>query len=217
MRQEDVKRYIGQSFSNETTTHEAPKIVGPTAQERNTRVFWQTLLGTLVFDVIKDLFGEESAEIAQAREESESALKADELARREVALIQNRLAACESDLVYLPHETSQAPYGSAEGAAIGNLREERERLLDEWGRLRIHLIEAKAYAAKVATNKRQETERFARRARQAHAQAKAKRGEVHDLLEHMFKEIDNQLGEAWFAALAFGKEVEGRELEQGPA
>jgi hypothetical protein len=156
----------------------------------------------------KDLFAEELAEIGQAREDLEHALKAEEYAGRELIMVQNSLAACEAFLARLPHETAQALFES-EDAAIGDLREERDRLLREQGRLRGRLIEAKAHAAKVATNERQETDRFARRVRQAHARARAKHNEVHDRLERMLKEVDDQLGEAWSIALASGEQVRG--------
>ncbi|HZC18360.1 MAG TPA: hypothetical protein VE225_01490, partial [Rubrobacteraceae bacterium] len=74
---------------------------------------------------------------------------------------------------------------------------------------RERLIEAKAHAAKVSTNERQETDRFARRVRLAHARARAKHNEVHDRLERMLKEVDDQLGEAWSIALASGEQVRG--------
>lgn len=170
--------------------------------------FWHTTLGTAILAATKDLFTEELTEIEQARKERERALKADESARRELVVIQNELAACEASLANL-HETSQALAESEATDIVGSLGKERERLSAEQGRLRERLIEAKAHAARVATNERRETDGFARRAREAHARAKAKRNEVHDLLERMFKEVDDQLGEAWFAALVFGEHEAG--------
>lgn len=205
MPQEEARHRDGRPLSSAATAHEASEALDLIAQDRPSDGFWHTTLGTIILSAIENLFAEELSEIQRAREDRELALKASEYAQREVALLQNSLAACEAALADLPHETSRAPHGSNDGAAVGSLKE-RERLSANQGRLRIRLIEAKAHAAKVATNERQETDRFARRARRAHARAKAKRGEVHAHLEQTFKEVDDKLGEAWFVALAFGEQ-----------
>jgi hypothetical protein len=209
---EEVQHHGEQASHGETTGHETPELLGLTAQEQPPSEFWQTTLRMVILTAVKELFGEELAEIERAREDRDRALKADESARREIGLIQNSLAVCKSSLACLSHETSQVPHESDEGTIIGNLREERERLWAEQGKLRIRLIEAKAHAAKVETNVRQEADRFARRARQAYAQAKTKRNEVHICLEQIFKEVDDQFGEAWSAALAFREEVQVKPL-----
>ncbi len=210
MRLEEVQHHGKQTSHGETTGHETPELLGLAAQEQPPSEFWQTTLRMVILTAIKEIFGEELAEIERAREDRERALKADESARREIGLIQNSLAVCTSSLACLSHETPQVPHESDEGTIIGNLREKRERLWAEQGKLRVRLIEAKAHAAKVETNVRQEADRFARRTRQAYAQAKTKRSEVHICLEQIFKEVDDQLGEAWSAALAFREEVQGK-------
>jgi hypothetical protein len=208
MRLEEVQHRLEQTLHSETTGHETPEVLGRTAQEQPPSEFWQTTLRMVILAAVKELFTEELAEIERAREDRERALKADESARREIGLIQNSLAVCTSSLACLSHETPQVPHESDEGTTIGNLREKRERLWAEQGKLRVRLIEAKAHAAKVETNVRQEADRFARRTRQAYAQAKTKRNEVDICLEQIFKEVDDQLGEAWSAALAFREEVQ---------
>jgi hypothetical protein len=212
MRLREVQHRVEQASHGKPTGHKTPEVLGHTAQEQPPSEFWKTTLKMVILAAVKELFGEELAEIERAREDRDRALKADESARREISLIQNRLAVCKSSLACLSHETSQVSHESDEGTFIGNLREERERLWAEQGKLRMRLIEAKAHAAKVETNVRQEADKFARRARQAYAQANTKRNEVHICLEQIFKEVDDQFGEAWSAALAFRDEVQVKPL-----
>jgi hypothetical protein len=194
------------SLSNGTTAREIAEFLGVSTDETHLDDFWQTPLGMGILAAMKGLFAEEIAEIERAQKERERRLQADETAQRELIIVRNRLAACEAALVNLPHEMFQGVRESNEEAATYNLRKERERLLTEQGRLRERLIEADAQAEKAATDERQETDRFARRVRQAHNRAKTKRNKVHHLLEQLSEEVDDRLGEAWLVALAFGEE-----------